>query len=32
MKLEWQLRYDASSLDKPVESIITRELGIPFAA
>ena len=30
MRLEWQLRYDASSLDKPSEAIIPQELGIPF--
>jgi putative isomerase len=30
MRLEWQLRYDASSLDRPFEPIIPRELGIPF--
>jgi putative isomerase len=32
MRLEWQLRYDASSLDKPSEAIIPQELGIPFGA
>jgi hypothetical protein len=30
MRLEWQLRYDASSLDKPEEAIMTREMGLPF--
>jgi mannosylglycerate hydrolase MGH1-like protein len=30
MRLEWQLRYDASSLDQPFEPIIPQELGVPF--
>lgn len=30
MRLEWQMRYDASSLDKPEEEIMTKELGVPF--
>jgi neutral trehalase len=30
MRLEWQLQYDASGLDKPFVPIIPRELGIPF--
>ncbi len=32
MRLEWQLKYDASSLDKPFEPIIPHELGVPFGA
>jgi hypothetical protein len=32
MRLEWQMRYDASSLDKPEEAIMTKELGVPFVA
>ena len=32
MRLEWQLRYDASSLDQPFEPIIPQELGVPFGA
>jgi hypothetical protein len=32
MRLEWQLGYDASSLDRPFEAIIPKELGIPFEA
>ena len=32
MRLEWQLRYDASSLDRPFEAIMTQELGVPFEA
>lgn len=32
MRLEWQLRYDASSLHKPSEAIMPQELGIPFGA
>jgi len=32
MRLEWQLRYDASSLDKKWEPIVTRELGVAFEA
>lgn len=32
MRLEWQLRYDASSLDRPFEAIIPQELGIPFGS
>ncbi len=32
MRLEWQLGYDASSLDKPFEAIIPKELGVPFGA
>ena len=31
MKLEAQLHYDASSLDKPIRPIIASQLGIPFA-
>jgi hypothetical protein len=30
MRLEWQLRYDASSLDRTCEPIVTRELGVAF--
>jgi neutral trehalase len=30
MRLEWQLRYDASSLDKSLEPIVTRNLGVAF--
>ena len=30
LRLEWQLRYDASSLDKPLAPIVTRDLGVPF--
>lgn len=30
MRLEWQVRYDASSLTAPFEAIIPRELGVPF--
>ena len=30
MRLEWQLKYDASSLDRPSEAIMTQELGILF--
>jgi len=32
MRLEWQLKYDASSLDKRFEPIVPKELGIPFEA
>ena len=32
MRLEWQLKYDAASLDKPFEAIIPKELGISFGA
>jgi len=32
MRLEWQLRYDASSLDKPLEAMMTQELGVPFGS
>ena len=32
MRLEWQLRYDASSLDRPFEAMMTQELGVPFEA
>jgi putative isomerase len=32
MRLEWQLRYDASSLDKPEVAIMTTDLGVPFVA
>jgi len=30
MRLEWQLRYDASSLDKRIEPIVARDLGVAF--
>ena len=30
MRLEWQLRYDASSLEGKYEPIVTKELGIRF--
>jgi len=30
MWLEWQLRYDASSLEKSLKPIMTRELGVAF--
>jgi hypothetical protein len=30
MRLEWQLRYDVSSLDRSFEAIRTQELGVPF--
>jgi hypothetical protein len=30
MRLEWQLRYDASSLDKRIEPIVARDLGVKF--
>jgi putative isomerase len=30
MRLEWQMRYDASSLDRLEEAIMTKELGVPF--
>jgi hypothetical protein len=30
MRLEWQAHYDASSLDKPFEPLITKELGVRF--
>ena len=30
MRLESQLRYDASSLDRPEEAIMTHEMGVPF--
>jgi hypothetical protein len=30
MRLEWQLRYDASSLDKRIEPIVARNLGVAF--
>jgi hypothetical protein len=32
MRLEWQLKYDASSLDRPSRPIIPTDLGIPFEA
>ena len=32
MVLEWQLRYDASSLDKSLEPIVKQELGVAFEA
>lgn len=30
MRLEWQLRYDASNIDMPERAIMTTEMGIPF--
>ena len=32
MRLEWQLKYDMSSLDQPFEAIIPQELGVPWGA
>jgi hypothetical protein len=32
MRLEWQLRYDASSLDKTWAPIVTRDVGVAFEA
>jgi len=32
MRLEWQMRYEASGLVKPLEPIMTQELGVPFGS